>query len=138
MLSLKRNIKQQQEKQKTQHDAHSRVCNFKQGDSVLVWNYVRGAVSSQWLPGVIKELCSTIRTRYNWTIINAKLTTYMPNKLIVTFHHQTLTQLIFFLFLQHLRHPPLVVLFHLLFVNPRGTIVLSIVFKLKGEEMWYP
>ena len=30
------NITQQQEKQKPQHDAHSRVCNFKQGDSVVV------------------------------------------------------------------------------------------------------
>ena len=34
--NLKGNITQQQEKQKTQHDAHSRVCNFKQGDSVVV------------------------------------------------------------------------------------------------------
>ena len=59
MPNMKGNITQQQEKQKTQHDAHSRVRNFKQGDSVLVRNFGRGADSSQWLPGVIKELCST-------------------------------------------------------------------------------
>ena len=55
----KGNITQQQEKQKTKHDAHSRVHNFKQGNTVLVQNFGRETVSSQWLPRVIKELCST-------------------------------------------------------------------------------
>ena len=49
--NLKGNITQQQEKQKKkqkiQHDAHSRVRNFKQGDSVLVQNFGRRAASSQ-------------------------------------------------------------------------------------------
>ena len=58
--NLKGNITEPQEKQRTQHDAHSRVCNFKHVRwSVLVQIFGRGAVSSQWLPGVIKELCST-------------------------------------------------------------------------------
>ena len=57
--NLKGTVTQQQEKQKNQHDARSRVRTFKPGDSVLAWNFGRGADSSQWLPGVIKESYTT-------------------------------------------------------------------------------
>ena len=57
--NLKGTVTQQQEKQKNQHDARSRVRTFKPGDLVLVRNFGRGANSSQWLPGVIKGSCTT-------------------------------------------------------------------------------
>ncbi|MCY3927858.1 MAG: DDE-type integrase/transposase/recombinase [Acidobacteria bacterium] len=56
--SMKGNIKQQQLKQKSQHDVHSRDRTFKQGDFVLVRNFSRRA-ETQWLPGIIKEFCGT-------------------------------------------------------------------------------
>ena len=56
--NIKGNIRQQQQKQKTKHDVCSRVRTFKQGDSVLVRNFGK-RTDSQWLPGVITELCGT-------------------------------------------------------------------------------
>ena len=54
--NIKGNIRQQ--KQKIKHDVCSRVRTFKQGDSVLVRNFGK-RTDSQWLPGVITELCGT-------------------------------------------------------------------------------
>ena len=45
--SMRRNINQQQQKQKSQHDEDSRVRTFKQGDSVFVQNFGRRTESQQ-------------------------------------------------------------------------------------------
>ena len=56
--NIKENIRQQQRKQKRQHDVHSKARTFKPGDYVLVHNFSKTA-ESHWLPGVIKELSGT-------------------------------------------------------------------------------
>ena len=57
LLNLKGNIQQQQQRQKCQQDAHSRIRTFKPNDNVLVRNF--RTAEPQWLPEVIKEPSGT-------------------------------------------------------------------------------
>jgi len=55
--SMKEKIRQQQEKQKSHHNVHSRARTFKQGDSVLVRSFNKK--EPLWLSGVITQLVGT-------------------------------------------------------------------------------
>ena len=55
--SMKEKIRQQQEKQKSHHNVHSRARTFKQGDSVLVHSFNKK--EPLWLSGVITQLVGT-------------------------------------------------------------------------------
>jgi len=54
---MKEKIRQQQEKQKSHHDVHSRACTFKQDDLVLVRSFNKK--EPLWLSGVITQLVGT-------------------------------------------------------------------------------
>ena len=56
--SVKRNVEQQQQRQNSQHDTHTKVRVFKEDDLVLVQNL--GHTSGpNWLPGVIIKCCGS-------------------------------------------------------------------------------
>ena len=48
-----KNKVQQQQKQKAQHDQHSKSHHFKQGDLVFILEFHRGAAKLTWLPGTV-------------------------------------------------------------------------------------
>ena len=68
--SIKGNVRQQQQKQKCQHDVHSRDLLSNQ---VIVYVLVRNfsiTAESHWLPGVIKELTACLHYKLNLLIWN--------------------------------------------------------------------
>ena len=52
---LKNRVQQQQQRQKAQHDQHTKPRYFAQGNLVFICNFHRGTTKTTWLPGTVIE-----------------------------------------------------------------------------------